>query len=165
MGSASSLGKPMQIWMSNTRSNQAYERELFAGICDALILRRGSPRVTEEFQSLLALALLPWLDQPRVLEPAQLISEIHDAWDELWTLPVSDSSVGSREAPVVRSSVRTSSREQTLGCYLARPLHELAVFAASGGKGVQLRIGTHRQLIVEPQRRQVWRVIRGGAAR
>lgn len=153
--------KPMQIWMSNTRSNQAYEREFFAGICDALILRRGSPSVREDFQSLLALALLPWLDQPRFLEPAQLISEIHDAWDELWTLPVSDSSVGSREASVMRSSVRTSSCGQTLGCCLARPLHELTVFAASGGKGVQLRIGTHRQLIVD----QGWRVIRGGAAR
>jgi len=49
--------------------------------------------------------------------------------------------------------------------YLARPLHELAVFAASGGRGAQLGVGTHRQLIVEPRRLHGWRVIRGGAAR
>jgi hypothetical protein len=159
----------MQIWMSNTRSGQAYDRELFALICDRLILRRGSPRVTEDFPSLLALAFLPWLDQPLFLEPARLISEIHEAWGELWTLPAEDLRVLSRRAGVIRTSLRTSSRSweraQTLGYYLSRPLHELAVFAASGGRGVQLRVGTHRQLIVEPRGREGWRVLRGGAAR
>ena len=160
----------MPIWMSNTRSNQTYDREFFALICDSLIFRRGSPRVTENFQSLLALAMLPWLDQPVFLEPGRLIAEIHEAWGELWTLRAGDLSLGSCcTAHKMRNSVTASSQssdgEQTLGCYLARPLHELTAFAASGGKGVQLRAGTHRQLIVESQRLRGWRVIRGGAAR
>jgi hypothetical protein len=155
----------MQIWMSNTRSGQAYDREFFAIICDSLILRRGSPRVTEDFPLLLALAFLPWLDQPLFLEPDRLISEIHDAWGELWTLHAKDLCVGSRVEGVMRTSLEASDGAQTLGCYLARPLHELAVFAASGGRGAQLRVGTHRQLIVDPQRREGWRVLRGGAAR
>jgi len=159
----------MPIWMSNTRSNQTYDREFFALICDSLVLRRGSPRVMEEFQSLLALALLPRLDQPLFLEPARLIAEIHEAWGELWTLRAGDLGLGSCATNAMRTSLsgasQGSDREQTLGCYLARPLHELTVFAASSGKGVQLRVGTHRQLIVEAQRLQGWRVICGGAAR
>lgn len=159
----------MQIWMSNTRTNRVDERELFALICDGLIFRRGSSSVTKRFQSLLALASLPWLDQPRVLDPARLVSEIHDAWDELWTLRAcdligSDSLTGAKRCPL-RSSSRDIHGELTVGNYLARPLHELAVFAASGGKGAQLRVGTHRQLIVDAQRLRGWRVIRGGAAR
>src|SRR6188768_4316787 len=165
MRSASATTMAMPIWMSNTRGNQTYDRELFAIICDSLILRRGSPRVTENCQSLIALAMLPWLDQPVFLEPARLIAEIHDAWGELWTVRAEDLSLGSHRANAMRSSLSASSQssdaEQTLGCYLARPLHELTAFAASSGKGDQLRVGTHRQLIVEPQRLQGWRVIRG----
>ena len=153
----------MQIWMSNTRSGQAYDREFFALICDSLILRRGCPRVAEDFPLLLALAFLPWLDQPIFLEPAQLISEIHEAWGELWTLPAKGVGLRVKEG-VVRTSLEASDGAQTLGSYLARPLHELAAFAASGGKGAQLRVGTNRQLIVDPQRREGWRVLRGGAA-
>ncbi len=159
----------MQIWMSNTRSNRAYEREFFALICDNLVFRQGSRRASERFQSLLALASLPWLDQPRFLEPTRLIFEIHDAWDELWTLRPRDLVGGTALEQAIQSAPRPrgkgADRDQTFGRYLARPLHELAVFAASGGAGARLRVGTNRQLIVEAQRLGAWRVIRGGAAR
>lgn len=157
--------------MSNTRGSVAYELEFFTLICDNLIQRRGTLNVAESFGSLLTLASLPWLDQPHFLEPGALIGEIHDAWEELWTVQA----VGGQPAASLMQNQQPERRrlwhgqdivwrrEATLGMYLARPLHKLAAFAASGAKGTRLRVGTHRRLIVDPEHLSAWRVIQGGA--
>jgi len=159
----------MQVWMSNSQSNTVYERELFVLVCDCLIFRRGARRVSERFSSLLSLASLPLLDQPQFLEPAALISEIHEAWAELWTLSARDLFDGRCLKSAMGGSPhgldRPSGDQPIFGQYLARPLHELTVFAASGGKDSQLRVSTHRRLIVDAQRLQAWRVIHGGTTR
>ncbi len=153
--------------MSNTRTHRAYEREFFALICENLVFRQGSRRASERFQALLALASLPWLDQPKFIEPTRLIFEIHDAWDELWTLPAREIVGGATLEQAIncrrQPERKLAERDHTFGRYLARPLHELAVFAASGGAGARLRVGTNRRLIVEAQRLRGWRVLRGGA--
>ncbi|HEY1534573.1 MAG TPA: hypothetical protein VGF76_11155, partial [Polyangiaceae bacterium] len=76
----------MRIWLSNSHAQLAYGHDFFAIVCETLISRRGARRVAERFQLLAALAALPWLDQPRLLEPTRLIFEIHEAWEELWAL-------------------------------------------------------------------------------
>jgi hypothetical protein len=155
----------MHVWLSNSRISLAYERRFFTVICDNLIHRRGARRVAERFQCFSALARLPWLDQPRLLEPTRLICEIHEAWDQLWMLRLQDLIVGpvtEPETPVRGADTNPIFRERMFGRYLAEPLHELAVFAASAGEDARVRAGTHRELIIGPQRIQSWRIIHGG---
>jgi hypothetical protein len=161
----------MHIWLSNSRSSLTYEQRFFAVICDNLVHRRGAQRVVERFQCFAALATLPWLNQPRLLDPTRLISEIHEAWDELWTLPVQELVVGpatARAAP--QFEIHEAEPEQiqgngAFGRYLAEPLHKLAVLAASAETQSRVRAGTHRELIIGPQRIQSWRIIHGGRSR
>jgi hypothetical protein len=161
----------MQIWMSNSRSELAYEREFFAVLCNNLIARRGVRRVAERFQLLAVLASLPWLDQPRALEPTRLIFEIHEAWEDLWALHLDKLGAGSvsdaRTHPGLRrGQIPTcSDDENLLGKYLARPLHDLAVFAASAGANARVRAATHPKLIASGVSGRGWRVIQGGRCR
>lgn len=161
----------MQVWMSNTRGSVAYELSFFKTICENLIQQRGTFQVAERFASLLTLASLPWLDQPHFLEPGRLISELHEAWEELWTMQLSRChpapkrarSAHGRHHQIWYGPETFYGGEVTLGMCLARPMHQLATFAASGGKGARLRVGTHRRLIVDQEHLGGWRVIRGGA--
>lgn len=158
----------MHVWLSNSRSSLAYERKFFTVICDNLIHRRGARRVAERFQCFSALARLPWLDQPRLLEPTRLIYEIHEAWDQLWMLRLQDLIVGpatEQATPIRGSETNPIFRDPMFGRYLAEPLHELAVFAASAKLDARVRAGTHRELIIGPQRLQSWRIIHGGRSR
>jgi hypothetical protein len=158
----------MHIWMSNSRTSLAYERVFFAIVCNNLIHRRGARRVAKRFQSLATLSALPWLDQPRFLDPARLIFEIHEAWDELWTLRAQELVVAPATEDAARPFTRSpreadcASGEEVFGRYLAAPLHKLAAFAASSGPDACVRAATHRELIVGPQRLQGWRIIQGG---
>jgi hypothetical protein len=160
----------MQIWMSNSRGNVVYQHCFFALIRDNLLKRRG-PWITERFQSLKSLADLPWLDQPRLLDPSTLTMELRAAWDELWTLKLSELSVPAnfRSASDLESSrnlTTDSTRDHRFGRYLAAPLHDLAVFAASTSRTGVLRAATHRCLIVGPERRlRDWRILQGGLSR
>ena len=157
----------MQIWMSNSRTSLAYERAFFAVVCNNLIHRRGARRVAKRFQSLATLSALPWLDQPRFLDPTRLIVEINEAWDELWTLRAHELVVApateDAACPLNRSSREAdrASRDEMLGRHLAAPLHKLAAFAASSDPDACLRAATHRELIVGPLRVQGWRIIQG----
>ncbi len=160
----------MQIWMSNSHAQVAYERDFFAVVCDALISRRGAQRVAERFQLLVALASLPWLDQPRLLEPTRLIFEIHEAWEELWALRLQEVAASPNPKAETRRLVASSLLSNTIdsdvfGRYLARPLHELTVFAASAGEKARVRVATHPRLIAEPGSHRAWRVIQGGLSR
>jgi hypothetical protein len=158
----------MHVWLSNSRSSLAYERKFFTVICDNLIHRRGARRVAERFQCFSALAHLPWLDQPRLFEPTRLIFEIHGAWDQLWMLRLQDLIVEpatNQSTPVRGAETNLIFHGQMFGRYLAEPLHELAVFAASTAEGARVRAGTHRELIIGPQRIQSWRIIHGGRSR
>ncbi|HEX3852977.1 MAG TPA: hypothetical protein VHW01_18570 [Polyangiaceae bacterium] len=153
--------------MSNSHAQLAYERDFFAVVCEALIARRGARRVAERFQLLAALAALPWLDQPRVLAPTRLIFEIHEAWEELWALRLQEvattpTATGATRRLVVSSLLSNAADSDVFGRYLARPLHELTVFAASAGEKSDLRVATHPRLIAEPGSHRAWRVIQGG---
>jgi hypothetical protein len=157
----------MHVWMSNSRTCQAYERAFFAIICNNLTHRCGAQRVAERFESLATLAALPWLDQPRVIDPTALVFEIHEAWDQLWALRAHELVI----SPVVGDPgrrINQDSREtervgrEVLGRYLAAPLHGLAAFAASAFPDAVLRVGTHRELVVGPEHLQSWRIIQGG---
>ena len=160
----------MQIWMSNSHCQLAYERDFFAVVCETLISRRGARRVAERFQLLAALASLPWLDQPRLLEPTRLIFEIHEAWEELWALRLqevatSPNATAATRRLVVESLLSNAIDSDVFGRYLARPLHELTVFAASAGEKASLRAATHPRLIAEPGTHRAWRVLQGGLSR
>lgn len=160
----------MRIWMSNSRDQVAYERDFFAVVCETLISRRGARRVAERFQLLAALAALPWLDQPRLLQPTRLIFEIHEAWEELWALRLqkvatSPNARGATRRMIVSSLLSNAADSNVFGRYLARPLHELTVFAASAGEKAGVRVATHPRLIAEPGSHRAWRVIQGGLAR
>lgn len=161
--------RAMQVWISNTRGNVAYDHQLFAFVCDTLISVNGTDRVADRYQSMLALASLPWLDQPRFIEPTRLVFEIYNTWEDLWQVRVGDLAPkyqATGAIPASHERARLGAKdEQVVGSYLARPFHELAAFAASGGAGARLRVGTHRRLVVDLQRMGNWRVIRGGAAR
>jgi hypothetical protein len=157
----------MQIWMSNSHAQLAYERDFFAIVCETLLARRGAKRVAERFQLLAALASLPWLDQPRLLEPTRLIFEIHEAWEELWAVRLqevatSPATTAATRRMVVRSLLSNAADSDVFGRYLARPLHELTVFAASAGENARMRVATHPRLIAEPGSHRAWRVIQGG---
>lgn len=158
--------------MSNTRGSAALSAKLFALIVETLVERRGTPEVAEKYASLLTLASLAHLDQPQLLAPTRLIHEIHGAWEELWTVQLVERSAAA--ATVQRNRARTCGNlwhaqlpnwlgEATLGMYLARPLHQLASFAAAGGKGTRLRAASHPRLIVDSTEHPRWRLIRGGA--
>ncbi|HEY5377290.1 MAG TPA: hypothetical protein VIK01_26605 [Polyangiaceae bacterium] len=156
--------------MSNSNAQLSYERDFFAVVCEALISRRGARRVAERFQLLAALAALPWLDQPRLLAPTRLILEIHEAWEELWALRVREvatipTTTEATRRLVVRSLISNAADSDVFGRYLARPLHELTVFAASAGEKAGLRVATHPRLIAEPGSQRAWRVIQGGLSR
>ena len=160
----------MQIWMSNSHSQVAYERDFFAVVCETLISRRGARRVAERFQLLAALASLPWLDQPRVLAPTRLIFEIHEAWEVLWALRLQEVAAApnvtaATRRMVVRSDLSPTLDSDVFGRYLARPLHELCVFAASAGENAGVRVATHPRLIAEPGSHRAWRVIQGGLSK
>ncbi len=159
----------MQIWLSNSRSCLTYERAFFVLICDNLAARRGRQRVHERFKSLSALTLLPELDQPLRFETTRLIFEVHEAWEALYSLRaheiVVDSGMESASRRALWSSFDPSYARNPLifGRYLARPLHELAVLAASAGSDACVHAGTHRELVEgSPQR---WRVLQGGLSR
>jgi len=157
----------MHIWMSNSQTVLVYERVFFATVCNNLIHHRGARRVAKRFQSLATLSALPWLDQPRFLDPTKLIVEIREAWDELWKLRAHEIVVEpATDAPTRRTSRNSRAAdhvygEEMFGRYLAKPLHELALFAASAGANVCLRAGTHRELIVGHEGLRSWRIIRG----
>ena len=160
----------MPIWMSNSRSTMAYERVFFALMCDNLLRVRGPEHVTRRFQCLTELVALPWLNQPHALEPTRLIFEIHEAWDELWQLRTSELTVRRETEEAARSldnddSLNHLPHADMFGRYLARPLHELAVFAASAGASSRIRVATHRELISGTQSELGWRVIHGGRSR
>jgi hypothetical protein len=157
----------MQIWMSNSRTLVAYERDLFGIVCATLVSRHGARRVAERFQLLAALASLPWLDQPRLLAPARLVFEIHDAWDELWAVRLqevaaSPTTTAATRRMIDKSLLDNAAESDEFGRYLARPLHELAVFAASAGENAGVRVATHPRLVAEPKSQRAWRVIQGG---
>ena len=156
----------MRIWLSNSRTVLAQEREFFAAICDQVMSLRGARRVAERFQLLAALAALPWLDQPRALEPTRLIFEIQEAWQDLWTIPLTDFRSGawanSAAEPFLRDPGAERAQSRVLGQHLARPFHELIVFAASAGAKAHLLAATHRRLVTDVGARRAWRVIQGG---
>jgi hypothetical protein len=114
------------------------------------------------------LASLPRLDQPLHLEATRLIFEVHEAWDALYNLRaheiVVDSAMdsASRRAILIAFDPGCARAAPILGRYLARPLHELAVLAASAGN-CPVRAGTHRELIEGSL--QSWRIIQGGLSR
>ncbi|MEO8904825.1 MAG: hypothetical protein ABI488_20570 [Polyangiaceae bacterium] len=152
----------MQIWLANSLGCVAYDRELFTVVVGNLRERRGRS-VGERFECLHALSRLPWLDQPRVLDPVLLLMEIYAAWDELWTARTRDLAIRPRErdARLEQCSVRVS-RPETLGKYLAAPLQSLAAFAASTTVNRRVRAGTHRELVSGANLARDWRVLQGG---
>jgi hypothetical protein len=159
----------MRIWLSNSRSCLTFERGFFAIICDNLAARRGLARVNERFRSLSALASLPGVDQPLHLEATRLIFEVHEAWDALYNLRaheiVVDSAMDSASRRAILSAFDPGCARAApiLGRYLARPLHELVMLAASARDDVPVRAGTHRELIEGSL--QSWRIIQGGLSR
>ncbi len=164
------LSVKMQVWMSNSHGSVAYQHQFFALIRNNLKGSRGL-RVADRFQSLSSLADLPWLDQPRLLDPSLLIVEIYAAWDELWTLKLTE--LAFRPVLGALSEWDSSTNlaingasDQLFGRFLAAPLHELAVFAAAASERGTVRAATHRQLIIGPSRRlRDWRVLQGGPSR
>ena len=157
----------MQVWMSNSHGSVAYQHQFFALIRDNLRERRGL-RVAERFQSLVTLAELPWLDQPRLLDPSLFTMEIYAAWDELWTMKIRELSARAilpskvdLESP--RNGSTDSAGDELFGRYLAAPLRDLAAFTASTCRSGVVKVSTHRRLIVGPDRRlRDWRVLPGG---
>ncbi len=160
----------MQIWMSNSHGSVAYQHQFFSLIRHNL-RGGGGLGVAERFQSLSSLADLPWLDQPRLLDPSLLIMEIYAAWDELWTLKLTEVTfppvLGAlSEWDSSMNLAVNGASDQRFGRFLAAPLHDLAVFAAATSQRGVVRAATHRQLIVGSDRRlRDWRVLRGGLSR
>ncbi len=157
----------MRVWLSNSRNEFACEREFFALLCSNLTSLRGARRVAERFRLLATLASLPWLDQPRLLEPTRLIFEIHEAWEELWALPVGELLLGQAVDEATRRVVFGAAvgDDAVLGGYLARPLNALTVFAASAGAHAKICTATHLKLIASSANHRAWRVIQGGRSR
>jgi len=165
------MGPDLQthIWLSNARSNSTCERVFFVSLCNNLKHRYGVARAIERFPSLTSLAALPWLDQPRCLQRAALMSEIYEAWDSLWTLRLDELVLELEAEKAAPCSSRLGEiadvvRDGMFGRYLARPLHELAGFVAAAPAGGVVRAATHRALITGPATIRSWRVIHGGQA-
>jgi len=157
----------MLIWISSADSTVTFPRAVFTLVRDHLTGSSDEGGVSSRFHTLSMLAALPWLDQPRLLDPARLTAEIHCAWDELWTLRVNELKLRSETKDFVRrrdadADIAQTAMSDRFGRYLARPLYELAVFAARSGPQSRLCAGTHRKLVAAEGSADRWRVIQGG---
>ncbi|MEO6600085.1 MAG: hypothetical protein ABIQ16_09455 [Polyangiaceae bacterium] len=152
----------MKIWMANSRGSLAQDHSLFTVICENLLARRGGGGIAH-FLTLQRLARLPWLDQPQLIEPTILTLELYSAWEELWTVELSQLSTRPRETQAAPGGFRGGLRgSATFGSYFAAPMHQLAAFAASTTRHRRLRVATHRGLAVGSTAIAEIRVVQGG---
>lgn len=152
----------MQVWMANSLGSLAQDHGLFEFVCESLRARRGR-RGIAHFMTLRRLAQLPWLDQPQLIEPTILTLELYSAWDELWTVELSQLSIRPHAARAAPCRFRGGSRaSSTFGGYFAAPMHQLAAFAASTTLLGRMRVATHRGLAVGSTAIAELRVIQGG---
>jgi len=141
----------------------ALDHHLFAMIHANLQARAGRP-AAGDYPNLTRLAELPWLDQPQVVEPVALKREVYSAWNELWTLQLSELVLGphAEQTPFCgwRGALRYST---TFGSCFATALHQLTSFVAAARPPCRLNVATHRALVIGSRVSEL-RLLRGGRA-